>query len=144
MSINFNVKKSENFFNLPPEGIYDALISDGRIADNTVYDKNDKKDYEVAVFTFTLDNGKLVFGRFILNLKINSPINHLLNAGLGDYGEDADLADLIGKKVKIKIKHNTKEGKKYANIVNVYPVSDASKSFVEVTDANELETMIGE
>ncbi len=151
-------KKSSDYFNLIPEGIYNALISEVSKGENQVQGKYDKKDYEVVIVKFTLDTGRVVYNRYILNWKINTPIDRLLKAALGENVDDIDFDDLLEKKVIVEIKYNEKDGIKYANVSNVYPVSDDSKAtgvneskatgaanrkaFVVVTDSNELEDMI--
>jgi len=102
---------------LVPEGTYEAEI----YKINEIVNKFSTKPQSQIVFKITSKEGcSPLVDWFNPVLHPKAKIYQLINAiglKLSDYTKEIDLEDFIGRQLRITVKHKSKGGKTYANIV---------------------------
>lgn len=140
-------KNNKPVFQIPEEGYYYATVvawKEGK-PKNTTFGL-----VPTALFTFELRDGRRVM-QSILNLAgPNYLMEKLVYATLGEV-EDVDLDDLIGKACGIEIRHNHANGTTYANVVDVFPISELeldeeeeAEEPTEIDDTDNLNDELGD
>lgn len=119
---SYRLNKSKNYENRPEDGEYTSKITGFYVLADAA--KQQGEVFDVAYFSFKLDNGMVYKGRFVLDLREFTLIDALIKATLGEVPDSLDLADLIGLECGLEIKNeDTKKGT-YANIKKIFAIED--------------------
>ncbi len=135
-------------FPIPEEGYYSSKVvgwKEGKPR-NTMFGSTPSAN----VF-FELADGMKVAQSMLLFPGPTSLMEKLVNVTLGEADEEVDLNDLIGKACGIEIRHNHANGTTYANVVDVFPISELeldeeeeAEEPTEVDDTDNLNDELGD
>jgi hypothetical protein len=114
-------RNQESMFQFPNEGNYLATIigwKKGKQA-NTVMGLTDR-----VLITFELETGERVIQSMLVFTGPTSIVEKLFDSTIEEAEEEVHFDDLINKEVGVEVRHNHVQGKTYANIVDVFPLSE--------------------
>jgi len=129
MSLVIKPKVYENM----TEGLHNVTIT--KVEDLGLQETNfGTKDRARIVFTASDQKDKEgkavdIFMTVTKSLHSKSQLGKLLAALKIPVGAEFDLNDVVGTKAQIVVQHNEKDGKTFANVASVIPVSKKPESF---------------
>ncbi|MFD2370571.1 hypothetical protein ACFSO0_11565 [Brevibacillus sp. GCM10020057] len=131
-------RNNKPLFQIPEEGFYAAKILSWREgkARNTMFGLT-----PTANVFFELNNGMKVAQSMLIFPGPTSLIEKLVNVTLGEADEEVDLNDLIGQECGVEIRHNHVGGTTYANVVDVFPISELELEEEVAEEPTEMDDM---
>jgi hypothetical protein len=117
----FSRKRENTLFQVPEEGFYQAKIihwKDGKPR-NTVMGLTPS-----VIITFDLGNGVKVMQSMLDFVGPTSLLDKLFEVTVSDEEEEIAFDDLLGKVCGVEIQHNHVGETRYANVVDVFHVSE--------------------
>ncbi|MGE7913249.1 hypothetical protein [Lysinibacillus xylanilyticus] len=119
--LQYNLDQPTNELSIPKEGEYNATILNikaGKDRD-TVWGTTPS-----AVLLFELENGQKVMQSMLMYVGKDSLLQKIVELTLDTTEKEVNLCQLVGKSCVVKIQHAHQNDTTYANVVDVFPLSE--------------------
>ncbi|GEM_PF-3116654 len=119
--LRYDLSQPINELSIPEEGKYTATIrsiKEGKVRD-TIWGTTPS-----AVLLFELENGQKVMQSMLIYVGKYSLLQKLVESTLDTTDKEVDLYELIGKSCIVKIGHVHQHETTFANVVDVFPLSE--------------------